>query len=120
MKSLTLIMIVLMLISGSASCSRGADNTNTVTNRNSATTGAASNAANSASKEDYPQDVVNEFLKGCEGAGSDRRFCGCMLAKVQAKYSFEEFSAIEAKISAGEPPDEFVEFSGKARAECMK
>ena len=36
------------------------------------------------------------------------------------KYTFEEFSAIEVKMQAGQTPEEFLGFIGKARAECSK
>lgn len=82
----------------------------------------APNAGNQdpAAKHSYPQISVDAFLRSCEKAGSGRDFCSCMLDQVQAKYSFEEFSVIESKIVAGSPPEEFVEFSGKARAACTK
>ena len=75
---------------------------------------------NVSAKNEYPENVVDEFVKSCESAGSDRTFCTCVLDKVQGKYTFEEFSVIESKINAGQAPDEFVEFTGKARAECTK
>ena len=78
--------------------------------------------ANSETAENgkYPESVAVEFMKSCEESGSPREFCTCMFDKVQQEYTFEEFSTIETKISAGEPPDDFVEFTGKARAECTK
>lgn len=82
----------------------------------------ATNAGNASvsARNEYPDEVVEEFIKSCEAAGSDKRFCRCVLDKVQGKYTFEEFSVIESKINAGQTPDEFVEFTGKARAECTK
>ena len=38
----------------------------------------------------------------------------------QDQFAFEEFSVIESKIIAGQTPEDFVEFSGKARAACTK
>lgn len=75
---------------------------------------------NVAGKNEYPQSVADEFVKACEGAGNNREFCTCIFAKVQQRYTFEEFSVIESKIAAGRPPDDFIEFRGKARAECTK
>jgi hypothetical protein len=46
--------------------------------------------------------------------------CGCLLDKVQVKYSFEEFSSIEVRILAGQTPPDFLDFIGKSRAECSK
>ena len=90
-------------------------------NAGSANASAKSDATSGAQGSDgYPPEVDDEFLKSCVDAGSNQKFCACMLEKVKSKYTFEEFSAIESKITAGAPPKEFVEFSGKSRAECMK
>lgn len=123
MKSLRLNIVVLTVVLCSAlfACSRNAGNTNTATNDNSGnSTAAASTPRESAEKVAYPQAVADEFLKSCETAGSDLNFCKCIFDKIQDKYSFEEFSVIESKISAGTPPDEFVEFTGRARAQCTR
>lgn len=116
------LMIVFALGSG-CSEDRTATNTNAGNNAN---TGVTSNNAVSANanvateKREYPAEVAEEFVKSCEESGSPREYCTCMFEKVQEEYTFEEFSTIETKISAGEPPDEFVEFTGKARTACTK
>ena len=92
-----------------------------VTNEGNQNVSATNEAkANVSAKNEYPEKVIDEFIKSCESAGSDRTFCGCVLDKVQGKYTFEEFSVIESKMSAGEAQDEFVEFTESARAECKK
>ena len=118
-------MKILLLLSISccvafAGCSAGSGNTNSASNSAPVTTNQAANTASSNSASTYPQTTVDAFLESCQEAGSDESFCSCVFAKVQAKYSFEEFSVIESKIVAGTPPEEFVEFTGKARAECTK
>jgi hypothetical protein len=100
-----------------AACSGTAVNTNTPANANVAN---SASAANSNTSGAYPQSAKDAFLNSCEEAGSDQAFCNCVFEKVQAKYTFEEFSVIESKIVAGTPPEDFVEFTGKARAECTK
>ena len=102
-------------------CSENATNTNAVSGANpkSANAATSNTGSNPAEKGPYPQEVADEFLKSCVAAGGNAKFCGCMLAKVQEKYSLEEFSVIESKIEAGTTPDEFVEFSGRARAQCI-
>ena len=102
-----------------AGCSGNAANTNSVYNT-SASPAANSSASNSGSASGYPQSTVDAFLGSCQQAGSDLTFCSCVFGKVQAKYTFEEFSVIESKLVARTPPEEFVEFTGKARAECTK
>ena len=118
MKVLRLCIVCCVVFAG---CSGNA-NTNAGSNAKptNASPAASNPASNPASKSDYPQSSVDAFLNSCQEAGSDLTFCSCVLAKVQAKYTFEEFSVIESKLIAGNPPEEFVEFSGKARAECTK
>ena len=86
-----------------------------------------SNAPNNASSangltesREYPTSVRTEFVKACEASVSPGDFCACVFEKVQKQYTFEEFSVIESKIHAEQAPVEFVEFSGKARAQCTK
>lgn len=101
-----------------AGCSGGAGTNNSASNAPAATSNTS--ASNSGAASGYPQSTVDAFLSSCQQAGSDLNFCSCVLGKVQAKYTFEEFSVIESKLVAGDPPEEFVEFTGKARAECTK
>ena len=76
---------------------------------------------NQSTNKQYPNEVVDAFLDSCErSSGGKKELCACLLAKIQRKYDFEEFSIIEAKMKAGRTPDDFVEFMGKARAECTK
>lgn len=102
-----------------AGCSGGGANSNSISNGTAASTN-NNPAANAASTAGYPKSTADAFLKSCEDAGSERTFCTCVFDKVQAKYTFEEFAAIEAQLVDGEPPDEFLEFTGKAREECSK
>ena len=69
--------------------------------------------------EPYPQSVQDEFMKGCQ-KGKDANFCACVFVKVQSTYSLAEFYGIESKIKAGTPPQEFMEFTSKASAECLE
>ena len=116
MKTLLLSIACCIAIAG---CSGNVANTNSTSNT-SAVPVANSPASNSGPTSAYPQSTADAFLNSCQKAGSDLTFCSCVFAKVQAKYTFEEFSVIESKLVAGDPPKEFVEFTGKARAECTK
>ena len=70
-------------------------------------------------KNEYPQEVVDTFLQSCEArAGGKHDTCVCLLDKVQRKYTLEEFSVLEAKMQFDKVPDDFIEFLGKAKAEC--
>ena len=103
-----------------ASCSRNEVNPNsTPANNNAANTASSANSGNATAKS-YPQETIDAFLKSCQGAGSEPSFCACVLDKVQAQYTFEEFAKIESQIQEGEPSREFIQFSEKARAECQK
>ncbi len=94
---------------------------NTVANSEPHNTAANSNGSNTVARTNqYPQPVTDEFVTACEGTGARRENCECVFEKVRQQYTFEEFSEIESKLNAGEPADEFVQFSEKARAECMK
>ena len=118
MKTLILLVACCAVAAG---CGGSGANSNSATNAtvssNATNTGTA---ANNSSIAGYPQETVDAFVKSCENAGSDKAFCTCVLSKVQARYSLQEFEAIEEEIQAGEPSPEFVEFSENARAECEK
>jgi len=104
-------------------CAESGGNTNSAGNSALTNSSASTNVnakAPASTPEAYPKSAADAFLKSCEQAGSDRAFCSCVFEKVQAKYSFVEFSVIESKIIAGSPPDDFIEFTGKARAACTK
>lgn len=117
MKGLLLSLVCWVAIAG---CSGGGANSNSASNGANAAVTSNNPAANDASGAGYPKSTADAFLKSCEEAGSDRTFCTCVFDKVQAKYTFEEFTAIEAQLVDGDPPDEFIEFTGKAREECTK
>jgi len=70
-------------------------------------------------KNDYPADVIQNFMNSCQSTSDgDQKLCSCLLDKIQEKYTFEEFLAIDAKMQAGQTPSEFLDFVGKASVEC--
>jgi hypothetical protein len=74
-----------------------------------------------AKKHDYPSDVTQNFMNACQKtSGVNQKMCSCLLDKIQEKYTYEEFSAIEVKMQSGQTPQEVLDFIGKARAECSK
>jgi hypothetical protein len=122
---LSSILVVLILVCCSAlfACSGNAGNTNTVspaTNNPANAVPASNNPPAPAEQAAYPQEVADEFLKSCQGAGSDAKLCSCLFDRIQDKYSFEEFTVMELKLSNGEPPEEFVQFVGSAKAQCRR
>lgn len=121
MKKTLLNLVALGAVSAFAflGCSSGSSNSANAIATNSNNV-AAANANDIGGGTAYPQSVADKFLESCEGAGSKPEFCACVFEKIQQKYTFEEFSVIESKLVAGQPPADFVEFSGKARAACTK
>jgi hypothetical protein len=72
-------------------------------------------------KHDYPSDVTQNFMNSCQmTSGGNQENCSCLLDKIQKKYTYEEFSAIEVKMQAGQTPTDFLDYVGKVRAECSK
>jgi hypothetical protein len=72
-------------------------------------------------KYDYPADVTQNFMNSCQmTSGGNQEICSCLLDKIQKKYTYEEFSAIEVKMQAGQTPSDFLDFFAKVRAECSK
>lgn len=134
MRNLNFGLLILVLISAAviAGCSNNPNSTDPAANSrpgnsNIAANGGPQNSAVSnngpatdAGNDEYPQSVTDEFVAACEGTGAKRDDCECVFEKVKQQYTFDQFSEIESKINAGEPADEFVRFSEKARAECLK
>ena len=82
----------------------------------------APNTATATNKpdNDYPAEVRAMFLSGCQKTSTGRReMCECILAKIEKRYTFEEFSVIEASMRENKAPDQFIEFLGGARAACI-
>lgn len=121
--SFTVAIAIGVLCMTSWGCSRPARDTIDVPTPTTGSTNsiaADTNTPSPGTKKAYPQEVEDEFLRSCQSAGSSPKFCGCVFDKIQGKYSLEEFSVIELKLSSGNPPDEFVEFTGRAKAQCMR
>jgi hypothetical protein len=48
---------------------------------------------------EYPPEVVENFLRACGGRASESA-CRCSLEKVQERYTADEYRALEARIAA--------------------
>ncbi|MEE3717274.1 hypothetical protein V2H45_10990 [Tumidithrix elongata RA019] len=53
-------------------------------------------SAEQTTKNPYPNEVVNTFMKGCQ-ITNDKSFCSCSLDKLQTTYTFENFRKIDAE-----------------------
>jgi len=72
-----------------------------------------------AKKNTYPPETVANFMNACTGSGGSAETCGCVLEKVQAKYTLKEFIAIEAQVAAGTANPDFAKASATMMAECV-
>ena len=70
----------------------------------------------------YPSDVRDNFLTSCvsnaalSGGGEEADYedtCGCLLNEIEARFTFEEFTAAEEAMSAGEASGIDMEEIGK-------
>jgi hypothetical protein len=61
----------------------------------------------------YPPDVVENFMRACQGR-SPERVCRCALDAVQHRFTLAEFRALEQRAATGETPKELVD----AVADC--
>ena len=84
----------------------------------------ASNKENSfeevSNNSAYPADLVQNFMNACMQNGSNQEFCSCVLDKIQSNFTLEQFTEIENGMANGTSYPEFVEFTKKAREECLR
>ncbi len=71
------------------------------------------------SGHEYPAEIEMNFLNACTASGGERPYCGCVFDKLEKKFSAKEYLDAETALTAGKPPEEFMEFMGKAQAQCM-
>ena len=71
-------------------------------------------------EKEYPQAVLDNFVKSCkqQAGGVNEVLCDCMVMKVQEKYTYKEYKAVERKIALGKQDKEFLEFAEWAKNEC--
>jgi hypothetical protein len=59
----------------------------------------------------FPDEVVENFMRACRLRGTEKS-CRCALAGMEARYTPEEYAAVEASIRAGnKPPPEMIEIA---------
>ncbi|WP_425217498.1 hypothetical protein [Tumidithrix helvetica] len=54
-------------------------------------------SAEQKTKNPYPNEVVNTFMKGCQ-ITNDKSFCSCSLDKLQETYTFDNFKKVDAEV----------------------
>jgi len=65
------------------------------------------------SRDVWPADVVDNFMRACSARAAERT-CRCALDALQRRFTLEEFRALEQRAAAGEAPKEMMD----AVAEC--
>ncbi len=70
--------------------------------------------------EDYPPEVVEQFMSSCTQGGTSEAVCQCALDKFEAKYSAEEFEAHGQRLAEGNPDEEFTQDLFAYSAECAQ
>jgi hypothetical protein len=65
----------------------------------------------------YPQQVRDNFVRGCTGSGGRIGQCLCLVDRAQQTWDLEQFAKIEQKMLDGQPPSELAEFRQMA-ASC--
>ena len=71
--------------------------------------------------EGYPQSVRDNFINACGKQDSAKTLiCQCVMGKIETKYTYKEYAALEADIQAGRPTSDFDAFMNAAVAECKQ
>ena len=64
----------------------------------------------------YPEVVVSQFIQGCTGSGQSRKYCECVIERMQATVPFAEASVA---LSGGDQ-QEIADFFEQHRAEIVE
>jgi len=77
----------------------------------------ASLVASETSKFAYPSEVTRTFLRGCQiNPSNSKEFCQCSLQGLQEKYSFADFTKLDATVrETRQVPPEVQAIFGKCR-----
>jgi hypothetical protein len=81
--------------------------------------GPLSSLTSSSYKEEYPPEVVTNFMNACVASGSSSQACGCRLGKIQDKIPYADYVKAETNALAGQGfGDDFVQVMADARVAC--
>ena len=108
-----LAMFLLIACMGIASCAEGGKEP--AATDESATTEDTETTSGEAG-EPYPEAVVAQFLQGCTGGGQSRKYCECVIDRMQATVPISE--ATDA--FAGGDQEAVAAFFQEHRAEIVK
>lgn len=66
----------------------------------------------------YPEEARARFMQSCRIGGGTQEQCRCVLDKVQQRYTYEEFQALERDIAGSDrPPSEYVQLAQSCAAQ---
>ncbi len=78
------------------------------------------NGGGNGGGQDYPEEVVNQFMSSCTDAGTSAEVCQCALDRFEEKYSIEEFQEESVRLSEGQPSEEFSQDLLTFSVECQE
>ncbi|MFQ5948314.1 MAG: hypothetical protein ACE5KX_05600 [Acidimicrobiia bacterium] len=62
--------------------------------------------------EEYPAQVVDQYIAGCVQEGGNQEFCQCTIDEFQDRMSVDEFLSAFEGATGAQPPEEFAEVIG--------
>ena len=68
----------------------------------------------------YPEVVVSQFIQGCTGGGQSRKYCECVIERMQATVPFAEASVALAGGEQQTIADFFEEHRAEIVEPCLK
>ena len=72
-------------------------------------------------KNDYPVEVTTNFMNSCTAQpGASAAVCGCILEKIQKKWTAKEFAAYEATMVMGAPDPGMTKQMGSFAVTCRQ
>ena len=72
-------------------------------------------------KNDYPVEVTTNFMNSCTAQpGANSASCGCILEKIQKKWTAQEFAAYEATLAMGAPDPGITKEMGSFVVTCRQ
>ena len=70
-------------------------------------------------KNDYPVEITTNFMNSCTAQpGASSAVCGCILEKIQKKWTAKEFGGFEATMAMGAPDPEMDKQMGAYAVSC--
>lgn len=76
---------------------------------------------NFVNTEKYPESIKKEFIGSClEGKSVKEAYCICTFEKIEAKFSYEDFTMLSTLLNKGEMTKELTDFFTKLAFDCKE